>query len=219
MLAPMKCPHCNVGIYESLQRGTPYALPKGVQWTPYFQVCPECKQDIVYLECFSTSTQTIEYIVERFIAYPSNPTLRQLPPEVPDPYRQDFVEAVAVLPLSPKASAALSRRNLQALIHDLAGVKGPNLDSEIQTIIDSGKVPSYVTEGLHAVRQLGNFAAHPIKSLTTGDVVPVEAGEAEWNLNVLESMFDFYFVQPAITAKRKAEMNKKLQDAGKPLLK
>jgi hypothetical protein len=33
---------------------------------------------------------------------------------------------------------------------------------------------------------------------------------------VLESLFDFYFVQPAIAAKRKADLNKKLKDAGKP---
>jgi hypothetical protein len=73
---------------------------------------------------------------------------------------------------------------------------------EIQTIIDSGKVPSYISEGLHAVRVIGNFAAHSIKSTSTGEIVDVEEGEAEWNFDVLESLFDFYFVQPAITAKR-----------------
>jgi hypothetical protein len=66
------------------------------------------------------------------------------------------------------------------------------------------------------VRQIGNFAAHPIKSTSTGEIVDVEEGEAEWNLDVLESLFDFYFVQPAIAAKRKADLNKKLKDAGKP---
>ena len=66
---------------------------------------------------------------------------------------------------------------------------------------------------------IGNFAAHPLKSTTTGSIVDVEPGEAEWNLDVLESLFDFYFVQPAISAKRKAELNKKLKEAGKPKLK
>ena len=55
-----------------------------------------------------------------------------------------------------------------------------------------------------------------MKSTTTGAIVDVAPGEAEWNLDVLESLFDFYFVQPAISAKRKAELNKKLKDAGKP---
>jgi hypothetical protein len=46
----------------------------------------------------------------------------------------------------------------------------------------------------------------------------VEPGEAEWNLDVLESLFDFYFVQPALHAKRKAALNPKLKEAGKPEL-
>ena len=66
------------------------------------------------------------------------------------------------------------------------------------------------------MRNIGNFAAHEIKSKITGAIVDVEAGEAEWNLDVLESLFDFYFVEPGKTAKRKAELNKKLKEAGKP---
>ena len=55
-----------------------------------------------------------------------------------------------------------------------------------------------------------------MKSTVTGAIVDVEEGEAEWNLDVLESLFDFYFVQPALTAKRKAVLNQKLKEAGKP---
>jgi len=152
----------------------------------------------------------------RFMAYPKNATARPVPADVPDPYRKDFDEAVAVLPISPKASAALSRRNLQAIIRDKAGIHERDLNTEIQTLIDSKTAPSFICEGLHAVRQIGNFAAHPIKSTSSEEIVDVEEGEAEWNLDVLESLFDFYFVQPAVTAKRKAELNKKLKDAGKP---
>ncbi len=46
----------------------------------------------------------------------------------------------------------------------------------------------------------------------------MEDGEAEWNLEVVEMLFDFCFVQPAIAAKRKADLNTKLKDAGKPLI-
>jgi len=69
---------------------------------------------------------------------------------------------------------------------------------------------------LDAVRNIGNFAAHPMKSQSTGEIVPVEPGEAEWNLDVLESLFDFHFVAPAKTKARKDALNKKLKDAGKP---
>jgi hypothetical protein len=65
------------------------------------------------------------------------------------------------------------------------------------------------------MRNIGNFAAHPNKSKSSGEVVPVELHEAEWNLDVLESLFDFYFVQPARAKARRDALNKKLADTGK----
>ncbi|MGA9972020.1 MAG: hypothetical protein WA757_14400 [Candidatus Acidiferrales bacterium] len=69
----------------------------------------------------------------------------------------------------------------------------------------------------HLPHDIGNFAAHPIKSKQTGEIVAVEPGEAEWNLDVLESLFDFYF-QPAILKEKKDALNKRLAEAGKPPL-
>ena len=63
------------------------------------------------------------------------------------------------------------------------------------------------------------FAAHPIKSAHTGEVIEVEPGEAEWLLETLEGFFDFYFVQPAKLEKKRDALNKKLEEAGKPQLK
>lgn len=213
----MRCPHCDVGIHESFQRHQPFVIGNE-SWIASYQKCPECKATIIKLVANSLAPQgqTGYLMVPQFVAYPRNKSARPVPVGVTDPYKQDFEEAVAVLPLSAKASAALSRRNLQAIIRDKAGVKGKDLNVEIQTIIDAGIVPSYISEGLHAVRQIGNFAAHPIKATATGEIVDVEDGEAEWNLDVLESMFDFYFVQPALTAKRKADLNAKLKAVGKP---
>lgn len=62
---------------------------------------------------------------------------------------------------------------------------------------------------------IGNFAAHPEKSQSTGQIVPVEPREAESNLAVLEALFDFYYVQPAQLAKKKTQLDAKLKDAGK----
>jgi hypothetical protein len=45
----------------------------------------------------------------------------------------------------------------------------------------------------------------------------VEAGEAEWTLEVLEALFDF--VQPAKLEAKKNALNKKSSDAGKPPMK
>jgi hypothetical protein len=66
---------------------------------------------------------------------------------------------------------------------------------------------------------IGNFAAHPLKSTNTGAIVEVERGEAEWLLDVLESLFDFYFVRPAQLAAKRAALDQKLGEAGKPPMK
>lgn len=51
--------------------------------------------------------------------------------------------------------------------------------------------------------------------MNTAAIVDVGPGEAEWTLDVLESLFDFYFVRPERLAARKAEINKRLIEAGK----
>jgi hypothetical protein len=139
--------------------------------------------------------------------------------EVPSEFAEDYKEACMVLPDSPKASAALSRRCLQHLLREKSRVKPGNLADEIQQVIDSGKLPSHLAESLDAIRNIGNFAAHPIKSKSTGEILEVEPGEAEWNLDVLESLFDFYFTQPAQLKAKRDALNAKLKEAGKPGMK
>lgn len=141
------------------------------------------------------------------------------PVEVPPEFAGDYAEACLVLPDSPKAAAALGRRCLQNLLRDFVGIKRGNLAEEIQQVLDSGKLPSGLHESIDAVRNIGNFAAHPMKSTQSGTILDVEPGEAEWTLDVLEELFDFYFVLPSVIQKKKDAFNKKLQDAGKPPMK
>jgi hypothetical protein len=141
------------------------------------------------------------------------------PKEVPTHIGDDYNEACLVVADSAKASAALSRRCLQALLREAAGVKHSDLAKEIQEVLDSGKLPSHLAESIDAVRNLGNFAAHPLKSQHTGEIIDVNPGEAEWNLDVLESLFDFYFVQPAVLKAKRDALNAKLKEAGKPPMK
>jgi hypothetical protein len=118
-----------------------------------------------------------------------------------------------VLADSPKASAALSRRCLQHLLRDIAGAKKKDLADQIDEILPS--VPSHVGAMLHGLRVIGNFAAHPIKSTNSGEIIDVEPGEAEMLLETLETVFDFYFVQPERTKQRRDAINAKLVEAGK----
>jgi hypothetical protein len=103
-------------------------------------------------------------------------------------------------------------------LRDQGGVKHGNLADEIDQVLKANTLPGKVAEALDAVREIGNFAAHPTKSTSSGEVIDVEPGEAEWNLTVVETLMDIYYVQPARVAAKKAALNQKLADAGKKLL-
>jgi hypothetical protein len=153
------------------------------------------------------------------LVHPRQQARAPISPEVPATYASDYVEACAVFADSAKASAALSRRCLQHLLRDIAKVKHQDLAREIDEILARKELPTYLAEAVDGVRNIGNFAAHPIKSASTGEIVDVEPGEAEWLLDVLEGLFDFYFVQPALLKAKRDALNKKLKDVGKPAMK
>ena len=142
-----------------------------------------------------------------------------LSPDVPDTIKKDYLEACLVLNDSPKASAALSRRCLQHLLREKAGIKRGNLADEIQQVLDAKILPPQLAEDIDGVRNVGNFAAHPEKSTKTGEIIDVEPGEAEWLLTTLEGLFDFFYVQPAAHQRRRDAVNAKLKEAGKAPMK
>ncbi len=216
----MKCPHCTVDFHDN-ERFAVIEKDQDGQWGIGTQRCSACGRLVLRLVSGSWNGN-----YHRFSELASSRLIRPkvsgrapLSSDVPQKYAEDYNEACLVLADSAKASAALSRRCLQLLLRDEAKVKHQDLFNEIQELLDRGTLPSHIAGGLDAVRVIGNFAAHPIKSQSTGEIVPVEPGEAEWNLDALEALFDFYFVAPARTKARKDALNKKLSDAGKPSVK
>jgi hypothetical protein len=219
----MKCLHCLVEFHDD-KKEIDIDNDADNGWAIFRFDCPACKRMNLFLvngqRAYSQNTGWV--IVKVISAIPIRPigsSRPPCPPEVPSQIASDYSEACLVLPVSPKASAALSRRCLQTLLRDAAKVKHGNLADEIQEAIDSKQLPSHIVQVIDAIRQIGNFAAHPMKSKNTGEILPVEPQEAEWNLDVLESLFDFYYVQPAIIAKKKLVLNTKLQEVGKPPMK
>jgi hypothetical protein len=221
----MKCPHCLTAFHDSWDM-KPLVEDSEGGWVVLHAICPECKRIIVRLmkgppivEQPSKRLLRISIAHEDVLVHPKGVSRSACPGQVPTSIAEDYKEACLVSADSPKASAALSRRCLQNVLRQAAKVKPGDLFDEIQAVLNEGKLPSQIAEGLDAVRAIGNFGAHPIKSKHTGEVMAVEPGEAEWNLDVLESLFDFYFVQPALLAAKKAALNKKLSEAGKPPVK
>lgn len=217
----MKCPHCTVDFHDN-EEVKPIAKDQDGVWGYGLRRCSACGRIIVRLfssdAYYSNLAQWGSELSSRLV----RPKVAGRPPissDVPKKYADDYYEACLVLPDSSKASAALSRRCLQHLLRDEGKVKPQDLAREIQEVLDSRKLPTHIADSLDAVRQIGNFAAHPIKSKSSGEIVPVEAGEAEWTLDVLDLLFDFYFVGPARTKARREALDKKLADAGKPPLK
>lgn len=219
----MICTHCLTAFHDN-KHLTNLGHDATSQWTLYRRTCPECGKFIFSLyeeyDRYRGIQSIILYHRNREIpCYPKVPSRTPLGKEVPPEYSQDYYEACLILGDSPKASAALSRRCLQHILREKAGVKMGNLAGEIQQVLDAGNMPSHLLESLDAIRNIGNFAAHPIKSTASGEIIDVEPGEAEWNLDVLESLFDYFFVQPAKLKVKREALNVKLKKAGKPEMK
>lgn len=206
----MKCPHCKNFIHLNFDFKN---LGSDSEYTWYAEngLCPSCKKMIIFLAYSASGLE------KKFLVYPKTSSCDKAPIEVPSHIAEDFDEAGLILNDSPKASAALSRRCLQTIIHEYFKVNKRNLSEEIDEVMK--QVPLYISKQLDAIRQIGNFSAHPIKSQNTGEIVNVETGEAEWCLDILQSLFEFCYVQPKIAEEKMEELNKKLAECGKPLLK
>lgn len=223
----MKCPHCLVDFHDAASH-TLIGKDRDSHWALVSRVCAACGRFILHLENgepeyeMTSSGRKFSRIQEpavgRVLVRP-RAISRSCPTEVPKKFADNYFEACVVFPDSAKAAAALGRRCLQDLLREEAKVKPGNLADEIQQVIDSGKLPVDLSDSIDAVRNIGNFAAHPLKSQQSGQILDVEPGEAEWTLDVLDSLFEFYFVRTAALQKRKTALNLKLKEAGKPPMK
>lgn len=221
----MQCPHCLENFHEDMTYQPVVSEESGKTWGVGSTTCPACNRAVILLGSFlhaverSGASSPVPNPATFRLVYPRGVSRSPIPSEVPLEFAADYSEGCLVLPDSEKASAALSRRCLQHLLREKAGVTKSDLSKEIQQVLDSKQLPTHLAEDLDAIRQIGNFAAHPIKTTNTGEIVNVEPQEAEWLLSLLERLFDFYLVQPARSKARRDALNAKLQGIGKPPMK
>jgi uncharacterized protein DUF4145 len=189
----MKCPYCSDNLQPDLHAHHHVQDKLGV-WDIHSGVCPSCNRTMILLTTTNTETEVPHIEVQAWgKALPRS----ELPPEVIEPYLSDFYEACFILPDSPRASAALSRHCLQALLRDKADVKPDDLSHEIDQVLASKALAPELASSLAATLDMENFAANPVKNNHPGLIAAVEPGEAEYLLDVLEALFDFYLVRPA----------------------
>jgi hypothetical protein len=164
----MKCPHCKVEFYDY-----PEEKPIGVDadggWILIQRECPACKRIILELQNGEPSFNQYEKfdriirVNKNYLVRPKTSLRTPCPSEVPKEFAEDYIEACLVISDSPKASAALSRRCLQHILREVVKVKPGKLSDEIQQVINSRTLPSHLVEVIDVVRNIGNFAAHPLK--------------------------------------------------------
>ncbi|MGD1215392.1 MAG: DUF4145 domain-containing protein [Terriglobales bacterium] len=192
----------NLGQYEKAaeitRQGVPFAPDQC--WRLAFETCPRCNKLNIRLENGDRHPQNQNILLNvrgSRVVHPKGGMLRKpAPADVPKGLAEDYNEACLVLTDSPNASAALSRRCLQIILREYAKVKPQDLSNEIDEVLASKQLPTYIAQDIDAIRQYGNFAAHPIKSTNSREIIDVEPGEAEWSLDVLVQLFDHFTGEP-----------------------
>ncbi|WP_185696581.1 DUF4145 domain-containing protein [Streptococcus minor] len=113
------------------------------------------------------------------------------PDYIPKAIREDYEEAHAILNLSPKASATLSRRCLQGMIRDFWKISKGRLVDEIEALKEL--VDPSTKSVLDALRKLGNIGAHPEKDVNL--IVDIEPNEALKLLKFIELLMQKWYVE------------------------
>lgn len=215
-----RCPHCGVtsrfeyASFAGYNNTFSSVQIQDVLEAHYLYVakCVACGRAVISLSSAAKLPAGDTVPLRTMLVHPFAAARSPLPDNLPKYIADDYLEATAVLNISPKSSAALSRRCLQAVLRE-NGFTQSNLSKQIDQVLPV--LPAYLAKDLDVIRHLGNFAAHPAKSTTTGEIVDVEPGEAEWNLDVLDLLFDFFYVQPILAQQRRDAINNKLIESGK----
>lgn len=207
----MRCPHCAKHIHESWSYNAFVHGDQYIAWRYRCMLCPSCTLWIIEIrEPSGDDWRQVE---------PLGSSRAPCPTEVPAEIADDYREACRVLPLSAKASAALARRCLQSILH-AHSYKDRDLGREIDLLLNEPDlrkaIPDALRQTVDGIRHFGNFSAHPITDKTSLQVIDVEDHEAEWCLDLVEEMFEHFYVRPAQAKARKAALDAKLAAAGKP---
>lgn len=225
----MICLHCNTAFFEE------WIKESAIVWNDKekigqsiaYTACPNCSKLMVKIIEGEVDEDTQNFYIDENENYVLTGEFYIYPPknkfeyseDVPVQYQEDLREAEAVLKLSPKSSATLTRRLLQKVFNEELKINHSNLSKQIDVFLEDKKVPAHISKSVDAIRNIGNFSAHPLKETNTGEIVDVEEGEAEWSIEVIKFLFDYLFIQPKRIERQRNELNAKLRSLGKPEMK
>lgn len=148
--------------------------------------CPNCSKKHYIIDGHGDPFDS----VDNLYIYPKSKA-KQFPEYIPNQLKEDYEEAYAIMNLSPKASATLSRRCLQGIIRDFHKVKPDTLFKEISQLQD--RIPASQYKVLHSLRQLGNIGAHLEKDVDL--IVEIDVDEAEKLITLIEYLFEKWYIE------------------------
>lgn len=146
--------------------------------------CPNCSEYSIFATGVGESVRDVSVKVRPI----SN--AKKYPNYIPEQIREDYEEACAILSLSPKASATLSRRCLQGMIHDYWGITKSRLIDEISALQD--KIQPDLWKAIDSLRQLGNIGAHMEKDVDL--IIDIDPGEAEKLIKLIELLIKEWYI-------------------------
>ena len=221
----MQCPHCSIAFHGNWRRNRiKYDSGIDSDWYCLTIVCPECDNPNIKIRKEAPDSGDVILDAAKNIfakeqwVYPKSRRGKQFSDEVPNHLKSDYFEACEVLLTSPRASATLSRRILEALLYE-QDYRQNRLIDQIKAVRNEEdpdkKLPTLLLRITDAVRQFGNFSAHQKTNAVTLQIIEVEPGEAELCLEIVEGLFEHYYVRPAIDARKLEAVNEKLQQLGR----
>lgn len=190
-----KCPYCSEVFALSQETYTCYYLTPHNTWSVMppdhsdcvridFYKCPSCQKPILYAKGVGESTAALNSQI-----LPISSAI-QFPEYIPQQIRQDYEESCAIVSLSPKASATLSRRCLQGMIRDFWNVKSTSLFKEIEAL--QNNIPVAQWNVLNGIRRIGNIGAHMEKDVNL--IVDIEPEEAQKLIKLIEMLMRDWYI-------------------------
>ena len=220
----MQCPHCSIA-FRDIWHWNRMKYDNGFDagWDCITAVCPECHKPSIKIKASpTTGAPLVDMLSKAFVkeqwVYPTSRRGKRFGHEVPDDFKNDYLEACEVLLVSPRSSATLSRRILEAVLRE-QGYPQSRISEQIDAVRNESdpdkKLPTVLLRIIDAVRQFGNFSAHEKKSLRTLQIIDVEPGEAELCVEIVEGLFEHYYVRPGIETEKLEKVNEKLRQLGR----
>lgn len=197
-MAGFQCPYCNmimpltnsttINRHPSFDSDADQYTPN-THWdestlTISYYKCPNCGQYTIKAKGMGKMVKDVDIPI-RPLSF-----AKQFPEYIPEAIRQDYEEACAIVTLSPKASATLSRRCLQGMIRDFWDIKESNLSKAIEKL--EGKIPAPQWNVINGVRRIGNIGAHMEKDINL--IINIDPDEAQKLIKLIEHLLEQWYI-------------------------